>query len=202
VRSRAAARPRAVRHRSRRHTRPVGRRRAMQESRPRLADITGQHRIKGDRDGGRCIDCGVLVWRRLDTRGRGEANVRGWLEWLAPDGRDWSSFPEGDGWVTYPDSAPTCPPQAVEARCPWEPDARRYGRAWGDVQLEAAMQTWCERHQVAVAECPNPGPPCRGADGNCAWGEGRCTGDGDTCRCMCPVCVGDTPDVWGYDGDY
>ena len=44
------------------------------------------------------------------------------------------------------------------------------------------------------------GDRCIGAEGECAWG--RCTQRGSTCRCLCPVCVGDTPDVWGYDGDY
>ena len=172
----------------------------MHGTRVQLADITGQHRLQGDRHAGRCADCGVTVWRRVAAVH--EAGPREWLEWHAPDGRGWSSFPEGDGWVTYPNDAPSCPPQDVEARCPWEEDARRYGHVWGDVQLETAQRTWCERHQMAVADCPEPGAVCRGADGNCMWGAGRCTGREDTCRCMCPVCVGDTPDVYGFDGDY
>lgn len=173
----------------------------MQDTRVPLAALTGQHRFQGGEDAARCPDCGVTVWRR--TTPRHEAGPREWLQWHAPDGRDWSSFPEDGGWVTYPDGqAPSCPPQGVEARCPWEDNARRYGHVWGDVQLETAMRTWCERHQMAVADCPEPGPLCRGADGNCMWGEGRCTGREDTCRCMCPACCGDTPDVWGFDGDY
>ena len=166
----------------------------------RLHDITGQHRLEGSDDAARCVSCGVTVWRRLAPRH--EPGPRTWLEWLAPDGRDWSSFPEGDGWVTYPNDAPSCPPQDVEARCPWEDNARRYGHVWGDVQLETAQRTWCDRHEMAVADCPEPGPVCRGADGDCMWGPERCTGKEDTCRCMCPVCVGDTPDMYGFDGDY
>lgn len=43
------------------------------------------------------------------------------------------------------------------------------------------------------AQCPGHG------DG-CMWS--RCTGRESTCKCMCPVCVGDDPHIWGYDGDY
>lgn len=175
----------------------------MHGTRASLSDITGQHRFEGDRDAGRCADCGLHIWRRVTPRH--EPGPREWLEWYAPDGRHWSSFPEDEGWVTYPDpetGAPSCPPQEVEARCPWEENARRYGHVWGDVQLETAMRTWCERHEMAVADCPEPGPVCPGADGDCMWGAERCTGREDTCRCMCPVCVGDTPDMYGFDGDY
>lgn len=42
--------------------------------------------------------------------------------------------------------------------------------------------------------------PCFGFERNCMWG--RCTQVESTCKCMCPVCVGDTPEVYGYDGDY
>jgi hypothetical protein len=49
-------------------------------------------------------------------------------------------------------------------------------------------------------EYVEPGARCRGAEGEC--GNGRCTQREDSCRCMCPACCGDTPDVWGYDGDY
>lgn len=42
--------------------------------------------------------------------------------------------------------------------------------------------------------------PCPGESGACMWK--RCTGRGSTCACMCPVCVGDDPHTWGYDGDY
>jgi hypothetical protein len=41
--------------------------------------------------------------------------------------------------------------------------------------------------------------PCFGEEGACMWG--RCTQLENTCKCMCPVCVGDTPEVYGYDGD-
>ena len=156
--------------------------------------LLGAHRLQGGEDAKRCLSCGIHVWRRVTPRH--EPGPRVWFQWYAPDGRDWSSFPEGDGWVSYPDAGPSCPPQEVEARCPWEEDARRYGRAWGDVQLEVAQRTWCERHQMAVADCPEPGPVCQGAGGNCAW-EGRCTGRENTCECACPACCGDTPDVWG-----
>lgn len=164
------------------------------------AGVLGVHRLEGDGDAARCVSCGVQVWRRATARH--EPGPRVWLQWYAPDGREWSSFPEADGWVTYPDAAPACPPQDVEVRCPWEKDARRYGHVWGDVQLETALRTWCARHEMAVADCPEPGAPCLGADGDCMWGPERCTGLEGTCRCMCPVCVGDTPDVWGYDGPH
>ena len=172
----------------------------MHDARVRLEDVTGQHQLQGSDDAARCVSCGITIWKR--TTPRHEQGPRVWLQWHAPDGRDWSSFPEGDGWETYPNDAPSCPPQDVEAQCPWEESARRYGHVWGDVQLETAQRTWCERHEMAVADCPEPGPVCRGADGECMWGQERCTGREDTCRCMCPVCVGDTPDVWGFDGDY
>lgn len=164
------------------------------------AALLGVHRLKGADDAARCVSCGVTVWRR--TTPRHEPGPPIWLQWNAPDGRDWSSFPEAGGWVTYPDAAPSCPPQEVEARCPWEEKARRYGHVWSDVQLETAQRTWCGRHEMAVADCPEPGPLCRGADGDCMWGEERCTGREDTCRCMCPVCVGDDPETWGYDGPH
>lgn len=162
--------------------------------------LLARHHLVGGRDAARCTACGVSVWRRQTPPQ--EAGPREYFAWLAPDGRDWTSFLEGGGWVTYPEAAPACPPDQVDARCPWEEDARRYGRVWGDVQLETALRTWCGRHEMAVSDCPEPGPVCRGADGACMWGPDRCTGREDTCRCMCPACVGDTPDVWGYDGDH
>lgn len=39
------------------------------------------------------------------------------------------------------------------------------------------------------------GDRCLGAEGDCDWH--RCTQRRSTCRCMCPHCCGDTPDVWG-----
>lgn len=41
---------------------------------------------------------------------------------------------------------------------------------------------------------------CQGGEGVCNWG--RCTQRASTCRCCCPPCAGDTPEVWGYDGDH
>jgi hypothetical protein len=38
------------------------------------------------------------------------------------------------------------------------------------------------------------GDRCQGAEGEC--GNGRCTQRASSCRCMCPACCGDTPDVW------
>ena len=176
----------------------------MHHTRDRLTDITGQHRLEGSEGFGRCVDCGITVWRHETPRH--EPGPRMWLKWLAPDGRDWSSFPEDGAWATYPDgSAPSCPPQGVEAACPWEEDARRYGGVWGDVQLETALRTWCDRHEGVVADCPEPGPHCPGAAAHEDGEEGQpgpCTGREDTCGCMCPACCGDTPDVWGYEGDY
>ena len=81
----------------------------------------------------------------------------------------------------------------------------RYDGPKGDVQLDTALRTWCERHEMAVADCPEPGPYCPGRlaheDGE-PGRPGPCTGRENSCRCMCPACCGDTPDVWGYDGDY
>lgn len=170
----------------------------MHDTRVPLSALTGQHRLEGGEDAARCADCGITVWRR--TAARREPGAREWLEWHASDGRAWSSFPEAGGWVTYPDSAPACPPQPVEARCPWDEDARRYGHAWGDAQLDTATRTWCVRHEMAVSDCPEPGPYCPGRlaheDGE-EGGPGPCTGREDSCKCMCPACCGDTPDVWG-----
>lgn len=176
----------------------------MHDTRNRLADITGQHQLEGAEDFGRCTTCGITVWRRHTPRH--EPGPRMWLEWRALDGRDWNSFPKGDAWVSYPDgNPPSCPPQGVEAQCPWEENARRYGRVWGDVQLETAMRTWCDRHEMAVSDCPEPGPHCPGESAHENGEEGQpgpCTGRENTCKCMCPACCGDTPDVWGYEGDY
>ncbi|MFF1916204.1 hypothetical protein ACFVYE_32375 [Streptomyces sp. NPDC058239] len=164
-----------------------------------MAAITDLHRLVGDEYAKRCTVCGISISRR--TTPRHEPGTRTWLRWYAPDGRIWDSFPEGDSWVTYPDNAPSCPPQKVEAACPWEENARRYGGVWGDVQLETAMRTWCDRHQMAVADCPAPGPACPGAAAHEYEAEegrpGPCTGQQDGCLCMCPACCGDTPDVWG-----
>lgn len=44
------------------------------------------------------------------------------------------------------------------------------------------------------------GARCQGAEGLCMWG--RCPQRDSECRCCCPVCVGDDPHTWGYDGDY
>jgi hypothetical protein len=85
-----------------------------------------------------------------------------------------------------------------------------------DDRLTVAERTWCRTHETAMSECVHPPVeewgarivsrpaadpeplPCPGADGACMW-RGRCSGMDDTCDCGCPVCVGDTPDVWGYD---
>jgi hypothetical protein len=98
--------------------------------------------------------------------------------------------------------AVSCPPPPVEALCPWVDGAMRYDGAKGDVQLATALVTWCDTHEMAVADCPEPGPwrPGRPAHGD--GGPGPCTGRADTCRCMCPACCGDTPYVWGYEVDY
>lgn len=41
---------------------------------------------------------------------------------------------------------------------------------------------------------------CRGFGDECTWSH--CTGRESTCKCCCPVCAGDDPSVYGYDGDY
>jgi len=169
----------------------------------RLDSVSGQHRLEGGDASARCVTCGITVWLRHTSSPA--PGPRTWLVWHALDGRTWESFPSRAGWVTYPDRAPSCPPQDVEARCPWEGGARRYGGEWGDVQLGTALRTWCERHEKAVADCPEPGPYCPGwqvhEDGDSGM-PGPCTGREDSCQCMCPACCGDTPDMYGYDGDH
>ncbi|MEU6925479.1 hypothetical protein [Streptomyces sp. NPDC046631] len=176
----------------------------MHDTNDRVTDITGQHCLEGTKDFGQCTACGVTVWRRHTPHH--EQGPRTWLKWLALDGRDWNSFPEADTWVTHPDgSAPSCPPQGVEALCPWEENAHRYGGVWGDVQLATAMKTWCKTHQGVISDCPEPGPYCPGTQAHEDGQEGQpgpCTGRENTCSCMCPACCGDTPDVWGYEGNY
>lgn len=44
------------------------------------------------------------------------------------------------------------------------------------------------------------GDLCFGYGDECMWN--RCTGRESTCRCMCPVCLGETPQDYGFDGDY
>ncbi|MDX3126565.1 hypothetical protein [Streptomyces scabiei] len=145
----------------------------------------------------RCTACGVTATRRRDQAAR--QGVAEWTDWLAPDGRTWWTTPGGD------EEPPSCPLPGVEALCPWEDGAERYAGAKGDVQLDTGMRTWCETHQLAVSECPEPGPHCPGwmahEDGE-PGRPGPCTGRENTCRCMCPPCCGDTPDMYGYDGDY
>lgn len=139
-----------------------------------------------------CLMCGVTATRSRDRQNRWwtEYVVAGGWSWHAPDG---SSGP------------PPCPPPPVEALCPHDWSAIRYDGPKGDEQLDTALRTWCERHQVAVADCPEPRPPCPGAgahDDGTPGRPGPCTGEEGTCGCMCPACVGDTPDVYGFEGDY
>lgn len=42
-------------------------------------------------------------------------------------------------------------------------------------------------------QCPGHGDECM---------FNRCTGRESTCRCCCPVCVGDDVDTWGCDSEY
>lgn len=167
------------------------------------ARMLGQHQmVAGHQDhvvrNWRCTVCGVTAAHWFNAQSRYE--TRRWIDWKAPDGRTWYTD-DRDGYS----GPPSCPLPGVEARCPWDDRAQRYAGAKGDVQLETAMRTWCERHEMAVADCPEPGPYCPGAaaheDGEPGM-PGPCTGRENTCRCMCPACCGDTPDVWGYDGDY
>lgn len=146
-----------------------------------------------------CAACGVRAEHWFNAQSRYKA--RRWIDWTAPDGRTWYT----DSRDGYSDP-PACPLPGIPAVCPWEtPFVQRYRGAWGDDHLDTAMRTWCERHQQAVSECTDPGPYCPGwqAHENGEPGmPGPCTGREESCRCMCPACCGDTPDVWGYDGDY
>ncbi|WP_406723510.1 hypothetical protein WJ438_00780 [Streptomyces sp. GD-15H] len=81
----------------------------------------------------------------------------------------------------------------------------RYTGAKDEVQLATAMTTWCDTHEMAVADCPELGPYCPGRLAHQDGEKGRpgpCTGRENSCRCMCPACCGDTLNVWGFDGDY
>lgn len=146
----------------------------------------------------RCTECGVSAAHWFNAQSRYE--TRRWIDWRAPDGRTWYT----DFCDDYSDP-PSCPLPTVDAVCPWEDYAPRYAGATGDVQLDTAMRTWCTRHEQAVSECTDPGPYCPGRMAH-EYGEpgrpGPCTGRENTCRCMCPACCGDTPDMYGYDGDY
>lgn len=146
-------------------------------------------------DRNRCAACGVSA---VQHRSR---EYGPWVEYRMPSGWSWCAPDGGDG-------PPPCPPPPVEARCPWELGAMRYAGARGDDQLDTAMRTWCERHEQAVSECEDPGPWCPGARPDdddplavpvpCGTGRpGPCTGFERSCRCMCPACCGDTPNVWG-----
>ncbi|WP_159064573.1 hypothetical protein [Streptomyces olivochromogenes] len=145
----------------------------------------------------RCTACGVVAVRQYNPQSRSDAKV--WTDWRAPDGRTWLTTP--DGYI----QPPSCPLPAVEALCPWEDRAMRYAGPKGDVQLATAMATWCERHEMAVADCPEPGPYCPGALAHEDGEEGRpgpCTGRENSCKCMCSACCGDDPHTWGYDGPF
>lgn len=167
--------------------------------------ILGQHQMTLVRQDSvarrwQCTECGVRAEHWFNAQSRYE--TRRWIDWKAPDGRTWyTDFRDG-----YADP-PACPLPGIPAVCPWDElhPPQRYRGAWGDVHLATAMQTWCERHQQAVSECTDPGPYCPGWQAH-EEGEpgmpGPCTGRENTCTCMCPACCGDTPDVWGYDGDY
>lgn len=41
---------------------------------------------------------------------------------------------------------------------------------------------------------------CGGYGDECT--VGRCTGVDSTCKCCCPVCLGETPEDYGYEGDW
>jgi hypothetical protein len=158
-------------------------------------NTTLEHQLVGPKDYQRCTTCGMVA--RYQTKRRDQYGMTAWTEWRAPDGRDWLTQDE--------EPAPSCPPPPVEALCPWRDDVMLYAGPKGDVQLATAMATWCETHQGAVSDCPKPGPYCPGALAHEDGEEGQpgpCTGRENTCKCMCPACCGDTPDVWGYDGDY
>jgi hypothetical protein len=145
----------------------------------------------------RCTACGVKAAHWFNAQSR--YATRRWVDWRAPDGRTWCTEPGG---FTEP---PSCPLPVVEALCPWRDDAMRYAGATGDVQLDTAMRTWCDTHERAVSDCTDPGRYCPGRLAHEDGEEGRpgpCTGREDSCRCMCPPCCGDTPDMYGYDGDY
>lgn len=152
----------------------------------------------------RCLDCDLTESRSVITHH--QHGAASYVEWGAPDGRRWHTGLDGQVWPRPggPNGVPTCPPPDAEALCPWDDNAFRHAGAWGDAQLDTAMRTWCDRHERAVSECVEPGPYCPGRDAHLdgeSGGPGPCTGREDTCRCMCPACCGDTPDVYGHDGD-
>lgn len=160
-------------------------------------DMTPGHRDNVMRNW-RCAKCGVQAAHWFNAQSRYE--TRRWIDWKAPDGRTWYTDAR-DGYS----GPPSCPLPTVEALCPWRDDAMRYDGPTGDVQLDTAMRTWCETHECAVSECPEPGPYCPGWRAHEDGEEGHpgpCTGRENTCRCMCPPCCGDTPDMYGCEVDY
>jgi hypothetical protein len=152
--------------------------------------VTAHRWAKVWEHGERCPACGVTATRHHDTR----YGLGWWTEYKTASG--WS-------WWAPDDGPPPCPPPPVEALCPWELGAMRYAGAKGDDQLDTAMRTWCAAHERAVSECVDPGSVCWGAAAH-EGGEpgGPCTGLEESCECMCPACCGDTPDMYGYDGDH
>ncbi|MBL1115453.1 hypothetical protein JK364_24075 [Streptomyces sp. 110] len=165
----------------------------------RWTDMLGDHQMVAVRQDAvvriwRCAACDVRVEFWFNAQSRYER--RQWVDWKAPDGRTWYTEPGGYS------EAPSCPLPSVEVVCLWRRDAQLYDGAKGEVQLAAAMATWCDTHQMAVADCPEPGPYCPGIlahdlEGDGTRVDGKCTGRENSCRCMCPSCCGDTPDVWG-----
>ncbi|MFI7096812.1 hypothetical protein [Streptomyces lydicus] len=157
------------------------------------AEALGQHQMVAvHEDAWRCTACGTVATQQYNPRCR--YGIKQWMDWRALDDRTWMTVPG--------EPAPSCPPPPVEALCPWDDRAMRYAGAKGDVQLDTATRTWCERHEMAVADCPEPGPYCYGWQAHEEMDGSGCTGRQESCRCMCPACCGDTPDVWGYDGPY
>lgn len=61
------------------------------------------------------------------------------------------------------------------------------------------MQGLAEADPFGPYEYVEPSDRCRGAEGDCdpMYGPPRCTQRDSTCRCCCPPCLNETPDVWG-----
>ncbi|MEW2187736.1 hypothetical protein AB0900_31095 [Streptomyces cellulosae] len=164
------------------------------------AGLLGDHRMRLVRQDAavrvwECTGCGVRAEYWFNAQSRYE--TQRWVDWRAPDGRTW--YTDARGGYTGP---PSCPLPVVEAVCPWRRDAQLYDGPKGEVQLSAALTAWCNTHECAVADCPEPGPYCPGIlahnlDGDGIRTDDGCTGREQSCRCMCPACCGDTPDVWG-----
>jgi hypothetical protein len=82
-------------------------------------------------------------------------------------------------------------------------------RAVGDHQrviaAEFTLAVWDGMQRDLAAYLNHPSVEladdrCQGHEDACMFNH--CTGRESTCQCMCPVCLGERPEDYGYDGDW